>query len=256
MKSAVAEPGLRLSYARDPSRSEAFDPGRLLDDLYAEGAARAMLPWQSGLRMAASDHLILAVQSNNGRCLGAIAASDLATEQEPFLFLDAAYIAPVAGASLLVQRMLAFAMLRIAGQDTVPGIIAACVQTPFFASTLRGFSRWFGGTSFFPAAPEDVVIDLGMASLARRIVRVVRSGSRCEAAHSTFHAAAQAGAGGIHAEMLVVVDLNAADEAAIVGDARRLYRARRPRDLQRNDAIALADTAPAAASPLRDASAV
>ena len=256
MKNVLAEQGLRLNYARDPSRNEAFDPGRILDDLYREGTARAMLPWQNGLRMAASDHLVLATQSNTGRCLGVIAASNLATEQEPFLFLDAAYIAPIAGASFLLQRMLAFAMLRIAGQDTVPGIIAACVQTPFYAGTLRGFTRWFGGASLFPAAPEDIVIDLGMASLARRIVRVVRSGSRYEAANGRFHAGAPANSGGAHAEMLVVVDLSAADEAAIVGDACRLYRARPQRSLRCGNSTLLADTAPAAASSLRDASAV
>ncbi|HUB49285.1 MAG TPA: hypothetical protein VMB73_30295 [Acetobacteraceae bacterium] len=254
MNSILAEQGVRLSYTRDPSRSEAFDPGRILDDLYGEGTARAMLPWQNGLRMAASDHLVVATESSSGRCLGVIAASDRATEREPFLFLDAAYIAPLAGASFLLQRMLAFAMLRIGGPDPVPGIIAACVHTPFYAGTLRGFARWFGGASLFPAAPEDIVIDLGMASLARRIVRVVRSGSRYEAANGSFRGGMPAGAGGAQAEVLVVVDLTAADETAVVGDARRLYRARPQRGPRYGDETSLEDVA--AASVLRDASAV
>ena len=137
METILAEQGLRLSYLRNPSKSDAFDPCRILDDLCEDGMAGAMLPWQNGLRMAASDHLIVATGIHNGRCFGVVAASDLATEREPFLFLDAAYLAPVARASHLLQRMLAFAMLRVAGNAAVPNVIAACVQTPCYARSLR-----------------------------------------------------------------------------------------------------------------------
>lgn len=231
MDTIRAEQGLRLSYLRNPSQSEAFDPGRILDDLCEDGMAGAMLPWQNGLRMAASDHLIVAAGTTTGRCFGVVAASDLATECEPFLFLDAAYLAPAARASHLLQRMLAFAVLRVAGHAAVPNVIAACVQTPCYARGLREFGQRFRASAMFPAAPDAVVIDLGMASLARRIVRVVRPASR-HAIGGRFRSALVAGV--VHQpvslhrmeETLVVLDLSMADDATILNDARKLYRAR------------------------------
>jgi hypothetical protein len=245
MDTILAEQGLRLSYLHDPSQSEAFDPCRILDELCEDGMSGAMLPWQNGLRMAGSDHLMLATGSNDGRCCGAVAASDLATTQEPFLFVDAAYLAPAARAPQLLQRMLAFAMLRIAGNTAVPSVIAACVQTACYASGLRDFGQRFNGAALFPAAPDAVVIDLGMASLARRIVRVVRPGSRYDAATGQFRSAGCSAVGFLGAarhagglvrptaearthmeETLVVVDLSKVTEAVLLDAARKLYRTR------------------------------
>ena len=258
MDTILAEQGVLLNYMRDPSRSEAFDPCRVLEDLYAGGAALAMLPWQNGLRMAASDHLVLATATDTGRCLGVLAASDRGTEREPFLFLDAAYLSPVARASVLLQRMLAIALLRIAGNESVPSVIAACVQTPCYVSMLRAFGQSFDGAALFPAVPGDIVIDLGMASLARRIVRVVRPGSRCEAANGTFQTAALAYASGGYAtaETLVIVDLSAASEASIYEEARRLYRGRPARGARRGRPTAMEDAALQQQPQLRDATAV
>jgi len=240
MEHILAEQGLSLTYLRDPLKNEAFDPCRILDDLSDGGIASAMLPWQNAFRMAESDHLVLATGRNDGRCLGVLTASDLATEREPFLFLDAACVAPVARASNLVHRMVAFAMLQIAGCATTPTVLAACVRTPGCARDLRELGQVFTAAALFPAGPEAVVIDLGMASLARRIGRVVRPGSRYESATGVFRSDALAGAtrrpggspsgipDGIHRmeETLVVIDLSAANEAAILDDARKLYRTR------------------------------
>ena len=231
MDTILAEQGLRLSYLHNPSMSDAFDPGRILDDLCEDGMAGAMLPWQNGLRMAASDHLVVASGTTSGRCFGVIAASDLATHCEPFLFLDAAYMAPAASTSHLLQRMLAFTVLRVAGSAAVPNVIAACVQMPCFARGLRDFGQRFTAASMFPAAQDAVVIDLGMASLARRIVRVVRPASRHEITRR-FSSALAAGVTrqsvGPHRtdETLVVLDLSMADDATILDDARKLYRSR------------------------------
>jgi len=254
MDTSLAGQDMRLSYIRDPSRSEAFDPCRILEDLYEGGAALAMLPWQSGLRMAASDHLIIATAGNSGRCLGVIAASDKGTEREPFLFLDAAYLAPSAPALVTLQRMLAFAMLRIAGTESVPNVIAACVQTPCYVGMLRAFGQRFGGAALFPAQQGDVVIELGMASLARRIVRVVRPGSRCQATNGTFHAASLAYTSGgfASAETLLVLDLSMASDAAIVEDARMLYGARPGHGTRRRVLADIADARPQPA-PMRGA---
>jgi hypothetical protein len=265
MDTILAEQGLRLSYLRDPSWCEAFDPCRILDDVCQDGMAGAMLPWQNGLRMAASDHLVIASGTSDGRCFGVVAASDLATEREPFLFLDAAYLAPVTRASHLLQRMLTFAMLRVAGCATVPNIIAACVQTPFYARSLREFGQRFSAPSLFPAAPDAVVIDLGMASLARRIVRVVRPAS-CHAIAARYCSAIAAGAArysaGIAAganrmeETLIVLDLSMADDATILDDARRLYRARPKGGVRRGVVDAVAGDASQPRRRLSDATAV
>lgn len=266
MDTILAEQGLRLTYLRDPSQSEAFDPCRILDDLCDDGMGGAMLPWQNGLRMAGSDHLVVATGANDGRCFGVVAASDMATDRETFLFLDAAYLAPTARTSHLLHRMLAFAMLRIAGFTTVPFVLAACVQTPCYASSLREFGERFTLASLFPAAPEAVVVDLGMASLARRILRVVRPASRHEIAgrlRSRGAAYYPAGSGVICGashyptdETLVVIDLSMADDATILDDARRLYRARPKTPTRRSLVEAIAGDALHAPPPLPDATAL
>jgi len=265
MDTILAEQGLRLGYLRNPSRSEAFDPCRILEDVCEDGMAGAMLPWQNGLRMAESDHLIVATGIGDGRCFGAIAATDLATEREPFLFIDAAYLAPGVRASNLLQRMLAFAMLRVAGNAAVPNVIAACVQAPYYARELREFGQRFTAASLFPAAPDAVVIDLGMASLARRIVRVVRPASRREitlrfrlttAASAARLPAAIATGGNQMDETLLVIDLSMADDATILEDARKLYRARPKSSARRDFEAAAARDASAQSQRLPDANAI
>ena len=256
MGHVLAKLGLQLSYARDPSRREGFDPTSILEHLYGAGTAHGMLPWQNGPRLAASDHLVLATEKSTGRGLGVVAASDLATDREPFLLIDAACVAPIADPAFMLHRMLAFAMLRIAGNEMVPGVIAARVRTPFHGDMLRDFGRRFAGASLFPAVPTDVVIDLGMVALARRIGRTVRPGSPLVSANGTFHAAAPACVGSAHAETLVVIDLSAANDESIIEDARRLYRARPARGSRGCVLAPLVDTARSDAASLRDVSAV
>ena len=179
MDTILAEQGLRLSYLRDPSTSDAFDPCRILDDVCDDGMAGAMLPWQNGLRMAASDHLVVATGSNDGRCFGVVAASDMATEREPFLFLDAAYLAPMVRD---VQPAATHAGIRHAarrrqrrGADHYRRLRPDAVlraQPAGIRPALHARRRCF------PPHRTTVVIDLGMASLARRIMRVVRPASR------------------------------------------------------------------------------
>jgi hypothetical protein len=258
MDHTLAEPGLSLTYLHNPSSNEAFDPCRILDDLSDSGIA--MLPWQNPFRMAESDHLVLAAAGNDGGCLGVLAASDLATEREPFLFLDVVCVAPVARTSNLLQRMVALAMLRIAGTTAVPTVLAACVRTPCCAQSLHELGTLFTAAALFPAVPDGVVIDLGMASLARRIARVVRPGSHYEAATGVFRSDAPGGMarrpggstgvpsgipGGIHRmeETLIVVDLGMASEATILDDARKLYRTRPKSTARRGFADAVASDA-------------
>ncbi len=259
MDTIRAEQGLRLSYLRYPSRSEAFDPCRILDDVCQDGTTGAMLPWQNGLRMAESDHLVVAAGANDGRCFGVLAATDLATEREPFLFLDAAYLTRAARASNLLQRMLAFTVLRVAGNAAVPNVIAACVQTPCYASSLFDFAQRFATASMYPVTPDAVVIDLGMASLARRILRTVRPTSCHAAAGMSRYAAGaahhQAGISRME-EMLVVVDLGTADDATILDEARKLYRARQRNGARRGFGDAIADDTMQPRRQLSDATAV
>jgi hypothetical protein len=273
MDKDLAKRGLSFSYLHNPSEDEAFDPCRLLDDVCEDGIAGAMLPMRNGLRMAGSDHLVVAVTANGGRCRGALAASDMATEQEPFLFVDAAYVSPEVRASHVLERMLALAMLRIAGDVAVPIVIAACVQTPRYVHGLHTLGQRFTGAKLFPAAQEQVVVDLGMAALARRIARVVRPRLRYEAASGVFHRAAfndgaflVGGASGSAAhspqsdfhrmeETLVVIDLSAIDEAVIIDTARKLYRARLKSGVRQGFARSVGGSSSRPRPPLRDASA-
>ena len=152
---SVAEPGIRsVPHSRGPVRRR--DAG-------------AMLPWQNGLRMAASDHLVLATESDDDRCFGVIAASEPGNRAGAIPFprrgLPAAGRARVlpaaahAGFRHAARRRLRHGAERHRRLRADTLLRAACCGT---------FGQRFSAASLFPAVPGDVVIDLGMASLARR----------------------------------------------------------------------------------------
>jgi hypothetical protein len=217
MDTNLAEKGLTLSYLHDPSESRALESCGFLEDVCEDRIAGTMLPKHSGVRMASSNHLIVALGANGGTCRGALAANDMATEREPFLCLDSAYVSPLVRASYVLERMLALAILRIAGDATLPTVIAGCVPTGREPNVMHQIGQRFTGARLFPAPAKTAVIDLGMAALARRIARVMRPTWRYDVGTGAFLYAG---------ETLVVIDLGAIDEAIILDTARKLYRSR------------------------------
>ena len=145
-----------------------------------------------------------------------------------------------------MRRMIALAMLRIGGIRAVPSVIVACTRNPICYRIMREIARHFTGAVFFPD-PDSVAINFHTATLAQRIAREIGPNHRFQATTGTMHGGMMIAAGvgqyrplARHPQfdrlfgqrlqpadrMLAVLDLRGEDEAAILDDARRLYRSR------------------------------
>ena len=218
MEHILADHGLRLTCLSGPARTGELHRDCIFADLWDEGVANSLLPWHGGFRLDDQDFLVMVSDCKDNRCLGLLAASLRATEREPFLLLEAAYVTPAESRRNLLQRMAAFALLNIARLDAVPHVVAACAVGEDCRGSLQDLQRQFTAASVFPR-PDAAVVELGMAGLARRIARVVWPVACYEAGSGVLRAA-----GVEHA--LVVLELSASDDATIVEDARRVYRTR------------------------------
>lgn len=242
MEHILADQGLRVTCLTDPHRIDELDQDRIFADLSDGSVAGSLLPWHSRPRLHDQDFLVLVSSHRDNRYLGLLAASERATEREPFLLLESAYVTPGARGRNLFQRMIAFAVLCIARHDTVPTVIAACAHGEACRHSLQELHRHFTAASVFPR-PNTTVIDFGMAGLAQRVARVIRPGAVYEAGSGLFRTAGANAAIGAPwnrlprpaEQTLVLVDLGARDDATIVKEARRLYRSRPNRTAIRND---------------------
>lgn len=245
MDHVLTEHGLRLTYLRDPNVIGDLDQDRILDDLADDTAEGDPVPWLTRYRLADYDHLILVTDRSSGRYLGFLAANDGATTREDFLLLETAFVTTIARGQNLLRRMIALAMLRIAGMGPAPSVIVACPRNPHCYRIMRNTARHFAGAAFFPN-PDSAAIDFHTATLARRIVREIAPNYWLQASTGTIRSIMAVSGGSFHQplsidpeidslfghpvqaanRMLAVLDLRSQDEAAILGDARRLYRSR------------------------------
>ena len=241
MSHVLTDHGLCLTYLRNSDVIDDLDQDRILEDMSDETPEGDPLPWLTRYRLDDYDHLVLVTDRSSGRHLAFLAASGGATGREEFLLLETAFVATAARGQNLMQRMIAFAMLRIGGMGPVPSVVAACTGHPLCYRIMRDTARRFTGAVFFPD-PDSVAINFNTATLAQRIAREIGPNHRFLAATGTIRGI---GLGkrrplssdpridslfGQHMEpadrMLAIVDLRGEDEATIFEDARRIYRSR------------------------------
>jgi hypothetical protein len=236
MQHVLSEHGLCLTYLCDPTVIGELDQDRILEDLSDDAPGGDPLPWLTRYRLADYDHLVLVTDQLSGHPLAFLAASDAATTQEDFLLLETAFVTPTARGRNLTRRMIALALLRIGGTRAVPSVIVACTRDPVCYRIMQETARRFTDSAFFPDH-DSVVINFQAATLAQRIARAISPNHRFLATRGAIRSSmiATAGTGQYHssapdrrsaANMLAVIDLRPADEASILADARRLYRAR------------------------------
>ena len=240
MISVLADQQIELAYFRDPLCIEAIDEEELVADLTdgvgPTGASRRL----SQIRLTDYDHLVVATDRREGRAVAVLAAHDCKTTHEPFLLVDLAFMRPDVRDGRLLRRMTAALLLRIAGLDVVPTVVAACVSDGDWFDTLRSFGAGFNGAACFPP-PPGAPVQLRSAALAQRVARALRPTIRFEtatgalrgglAARGGIGSTCSAGAKGIDClmpsdELLLLIDLRTETEAGIVEDARRAYRGR------------------------------
>src|SRR6185312_4673732 len=180
MEHFLADQGLRAICLHDVSEMDGRDQARMRADLWDGGIANAVVPGRRWLDLEEQDFVVLVSDFQRNRCLGLLTATERSTEREPFLLVEAAYVAPSARGRNLLQRMVAFAVLCIARYDRIPTLVAACAQGEACRRNLSDVRQHFRAASVFPR-PDEAAIDLGMAGLAQRIARVIRPGARYEA---------------------------------------------------------------------------
>ena len=223
MEHVRAGQGLRITCLNDADRVDELQED-ILGDGPLDDAARALHPWRGWLSLSEQDVIVLVTANDDGRPLGLVAASQRATQQEPFLLLEAACVSPSARDRHLLQRMIAFSILSLARRDMMPTLIAACSCSDAYGRTNRALRTDFTGAVAFPD-PDTPTINLAMARTARRIAGAVRPEARYAVGSSTFYAANDRD-GRSPQSSLVVLDLAASDEATIAADARRIFRRR------------------------------
>jgi hypothetical protein len=245
MDHVLTEYGLRLTYLCDPSVIEELDQDRILEDLTDDSPEGDPIPWLTRHHLADYDHLVLVTDRHTGRYLAFLAANDGATDSENFLFLETAFVATVARGQNLMRRMIALAMLRIGGMGSVPSVIVACTRNQACYRIMCHTARRFTGAVFFPNA-ASAAIDFHAATLAQRVARALYPNHRLHVSTGTIRGM-MAGMGAGYRRvlssngpidslfgqsirpadrMLAMLDLRGQDEAAILDDARRLYRSR------------------------------
>jgi hypothetical protein len=232
MEHILADQGLRVSCLGSADAIDAFDDCMFVDE-WGGGLTSALHPWRGRLLLAEQDVLVLVRGKDDDRPLGLIAASQRATECEPFVLLEAAYISPHARARNLLQRMIAFTVLSLARQEMTPSVIAACTNSEAYRRNIEEVRPHFAGASVFPA-PHAPAVDLSMARMAQRIARTLRPEARYASGSGTFYAASDRELR-FPQQSLVVLDLGG-DEATVAADARRLYRRRASRRADQADA--------------------
>lgn len=231
MEHILADQGLRVSCLGSADAIDAFDDCMCVDE-WGGSLTGALHPWRGRLLLADQDVLVLVQGKDDDRPLGLIAASQRATECEPFVLLEAAYISPHARGRNLLQQMIAFLILSLARGETTPSVIAACTNSDPYHRNIEELRPHFTGALVFPAA-QAPAIDLSMARMAQRIARTVRPEARYAPGTGMFFASSDRELR-FPQQSLVVLDLGT-DEAMVAADARRLYRRRASRRADQAD---------------------
>lgn len=226
MEYVLADQRLRVTCLNDADRFDELEDGIFCDE-WGTGIAGALHPWCGRLSLPDQDLVVLVTRNDDDRPLGLVAASQRATQREPFLLLEAAYVSPAARGRNLLQRMIAFAVLSLARRDMLPTLIAACSHSEAYRRNIGELCGRFTAASAFPDA-DAPAIDLGMAGTAQRIARTLRPEARYEAGSGTFYAANDRDHR-FPQNRLVVLELAGAEEATIEADARRVFRERTTR---------------------------
>jgi GNAT superfamily N-acetyltransferase len=245
MPISLAQSDLRTHYIRDPFAIETIDIDQIVQELAEGSPGSTPSLWVGHTPLTEYDHVVLASDRRSGRCLGVMGARDGVTERdEEFLFIHTGFVAERARGKGLMRRMIALTLLRAAGNDAMPRIIAARTCSRLFYRVLNDFGARIPEVVVYPDL-EAGPVSLPAASLAQRIARQVARGTRFEPGTGALRGGLAAAGGGkipptlSHDpridelfgrtlappdQILAMVDMRPASEEAIVEEARRIYR--------------------------------
>jgi GNAT superfamily N-acetyltransferase len=190
--------------------------------------------------LADHDHLLIARRRGSEDPIGVFGFDCHDVGGVPVLAGGSAYVRPDLLGRGVMQRLMAVAILKMAGVSCTPRAIAARLSSPGLPEAMARFAERLDGATAYPVA-DGMPIPLHTAALVRAIARAIAPRLRFDLATSTLHGAlaargalvqqAQAGASFgrpfvPREEVLAVIDMRAMDDLAIQDAARRIARAR------------------------------
>lgn len=236
---------IKLIHGADASPQHLPDIETLLDDL---DDAQAGAPGElTAGTLLACDHLAIATDNITGKAVAVLGASGGMAAAGPFVQITAAAAQDGRAAEALMARLLAMTLLRVAGLQDTPRLVATRLAQPALLAAFRRLAAALPASGLFPVAPSAPVC-LAAARTACDIARTVAPGCRLDLATGRLGtgrgvwldldplpASGVRHGGAAHAlravalpdrRALHVLDMTAACETAIIDQARRLYRRR------------------------------
>ena len=233
--------GLKLDDVGGDIQIGDLDRARLLADLRDAGVPERQRNWLSLQQLESFDRILVARDLRTGRSEGAMLVQHRSIDGTPFLAVEAISGTPEARGQALVQRMLAWLLLRLDMMEQHPATILACTRNLSLCRVLRDVASGIGGARFYPER-DDATIPMPLAAAAHRMARQVGHPHRFDATRQALRdPAASAAPDG---PMLAMLDVRTVPQAALEDDARRLFRARLPRTAVRRateDVVVRAD---------------
>ena len=218
--------GLKLHDVGGDTQIGDLDRVRLLSDLRDAGVPERQRNWLSLQQLESFDRILVARDLRTGRVEGAMLVQHRSVDGTPFLAIEALSGTPAIRGQALLQRMLAWLLLRLDVMEQRPAAILACTRNLSLCRVLRDVAGGIGGAKFYPER-DDATIPLPLAAAAHRMARQVGHPHRFDAARQALRDATTDAAP--DGPMLALLDVGTVPQAALEDDARRLFRARLPR---------------------------
>ena len=226
--------GLKLEDVGGERQIGELDHGHLLADLRDAGASARQLTWLSLQPLTQFDRVLLARRDHDRRCEGMLLMQCQAAGDAPFLAIEAVTSAAGLRDEALLQRMLAYLMLRFDTFHARPIAILARTRHPALSRVMRDIAAGIDGAGFYPD-PGPTVISLATASLAHRMARSAGPDRRFAGTQLGLQ-----GAASWDGPVLATIDLRNVEEPVLIDVAVHLFRDRLPRSVRKQAAAAVA----------------
>ena len=192
------------------------------------------------------DQVLLASDERSGKYEGAMLIKYQAVGDTPFLVIEALTGGQSQRNDAMLQRMLAYLILRFGTLHHRPEAILARTRNPSLCRVMRDVYRGMGGAGFYPE-PDGSVISIRTAGLAHRAAR--QSGQDRHFFEARLALNPEVSDIPPDGPLLAMLDLRYVEEARLDDQARHLFRDRLPRSATRRPVVEVARL-PALPAPL------
>ena len=144
--------GLKLHDIGGLRGIDALDQAQLLNDLREAGVPARQRVWLSLQPLDSFDRIMLALDCH-GKCEGMLLVQSRTTALEPFLVIEALSGVPTARGEALLQRMLAYLILRLNTLEEQPVALMARTRNPSLCRVLHRIAGRIGSAGFYPEYP-------------------------------------------------------------------------------------------------------